>query len=405
MKMFSIQKRKWLVLTLLVLFSFLLKISEILIDNIWGDGNGEMTNYHIHSIVTFIQFYFPFSGICYWAFYQKIIHIKNIVLSFFVMINFYLSIELIFFFSIQNSENTVDEYYSQAFLQDDEALGYKLIPNNNTIAIARNKNGILYDVSYGIDSLSRRIVPNVSYNQNKKYAVFFGCSFTFGQGVNENETLSFFLAKYDSSLNTYNYGNPGYGVQQMLKRLESDNFKNEIAGDSGMMLYIFMNEHIDRATGSFLTSSTFAGDFPHYVLKNDSLIQKQTFRKNNPVLSLIYAILQKSYLLQYFKIDFPLRLMKKKYSDNDYQLTAKIIEESFMNYEKKFHNNNFYMIIYPGMDNGIKKYLRKFQDHILDYSALVNYYADERYHIPFDYHPAALTNEIVIKQFIKDIFN
>lgn len=61
-------------------------------------------------------------------------------------------------------------------------------------------------------------------NGNKKSIVLFGCSYTYGDGLSEEETFSLQLYKSTKGYDVYNYGISGGGVQHMLYLLKDLTF-------------------------------------------------------------------------------------------------------------------------------------------------------------------------------------
>ena len=57
-------------------------------------------------------------------------------------------------------------------------------------------------------------------DRKSEFVIFTGCSFVFGEGVNDNQTLPYLYGKQNPAVRCYNYGFPGYGTQQMLAVLQ-----------------------------------------------------------------------------------------------------------------------------------------------------------------------------------------
>ena len=70
---------------------------------------------------------------------------------------------------------------------------------------------------------------------------------TFGLGVNDNETMPFYVAHFASHYRPYNYGVSGYGPHNMLAQLQRGNLTKEINENHGIAIYTFIDHHIDRA--------------------------------------------------------------------------------------------------------------------------------------------------------------
>ena len=82
-------------------------------------------------------------------------------------------------------------------------------------------------------------------NENSKpEIVLFGCSFTYGDLLNDNETFSYQLAK-ETGYKVINRAKSGWSVQHMLFQLENDDFY-KIVPKSDYVIYLHIPQHIRR---------------------------------------------------------------------------------------------------------------------------------------------------------------
>jgi len=79
--------------------------------------------------------------------------------------------------------------HAQAFFQRDAWLGYRLAPNSRVVASRKKGEEILYEVVYSIDAEGRRDTPTAHLQPDPQFMLFFGGSYTFGEGVNDDETM------------------------------------------------------------------------------------------------------------------------------------------------------------------------------------------------------------------------
>jgi hypothetical protein len=167
----------------------------------------------------------------------------------------------------------------------DSILGFKMAPNIQGGYYIKILNGdTLYHVSYSMDSLSRRVSENVFSTVNKtdtiidkKHALFLGCSFTFGEGLNFSSTFPAIFEQQNPSYKSYNYGCPGSAPHQMALLFdEGINTINRsvIKESDGFALYTFIDDHLNRVYGSSLYFSWAEGLTPDVFIKNDSLMVK-----------------------------------------------------------------------------------------------------------------------------------
>lgn len=323
-------------------------------------------------------------------------------------------VELIFFVKLtyfSNPNNNIPVFQSKYTVpnsdkdikleQPDDILGYKLIPNQKTavdIVYGNYKNTLHYTV----DSFSRRETPTFYKSEiGKKYALFFGCSVTFGAYVNDNETSSSYFAKKDTNYAVYNYGVGGYGTQQMLAFLENKLVKKNTPQTNGIAIYNYFDLHVNRVIGDMYTYMKWGSIMPYYYLENDEVKRNGNFITGRPITRKIYSIVSKSFVATSLNINLP----PKPFEKHIY-LTAKIIEKSSELYKQQFGNDNFYVLILPGSVTApsLKKYLTEMKIKFIDYSALT-FNKDKGMAIPGDGHPTPLYYEKLAGYLVKSIAN
>ena len=87
---------------------------------------------------------------------------------------------------------------------------------------------VIYDVKYTIGKDGLRITPrNVSVNEKNRIN-FFGGSFIYGEGLEDNETLPYFFKELHPDLSVKNFGMHGWGVHNAVAILETENIKGEV---------------------------------------------------------------------------------------------------------------------------------------------------------------------------------
>ena len=96
-----------------------------------------------------------------------------------------------------------------------DGFGYRPIPGIYTARKQSRDGEIIYDAVYSIGEDGYRKVPSTEDFD----AYVYGGSFTFGEGLNDDETLVHFL-RMDHDLHVKSISAPGYGVQQALYNIE-----------------------------------------------------------------------------------------------------------------------------------------------------------------------------------------
>ncbi|ETD27899.1 hypothetical protein [Helicobacter canis] len=197
--------------------------------------------------------------------------------------------------------------YASDYFTPSPITGYKGKPNTTATAHKSTQSGkSLYNVSYTTDELGWRITPS-SKLDSSSCVLFFGDSFTIGEGVQDNETLPFYFGK-QTNARIYNFGFHGYGPHQALALVQSGEIAR-IVKDCASVLAIYesLPGHIARAGGfSSWEQGTNAPRF--YLDPSGSLKWGNAYLHKSPVLaklapklqarlaqSYLYKLLQPSY--------------------------------------------------------------------------------------------------------------
>ena len=289
---------------------------------------------------------------------------------------------------------------------NDRALGYKPAPHGKFRDEYAYEGELIYDVVYTTDEYSRRVTPVTNPAARNKYALFFGGSHTFGEGLADNETLPYFFGSNMTDYTPYNYAFMGYGPQQMLMQLYLTPIRKEIPERDGMAFYLYIGHwHVYRAIGEMVVNNGWGDSMPCFTIApDDQLLYRGTFKDARPVLYRIYKLLGASRFVNAFHITFPPIL-----TDRHYQLTARIIKESQERYRALFKNDNFYVIISPATHPddvassvAIIPFLKKEGVKYLDYSTLF-YLSRDGYNLKGDGHPTALADRTIAEKLAADV--
>ncbi len=125
-------------------------------------------------------------------------------------------------------------------------------------------------MTYTIDSNGLRISPPVQKERRSGTVLFFGCSFTFGEGLEDDQTLPYQVGilsqgRYD----TLNFGFHGYGPQQMLAAIQSGNVRHVVDSSPQFAVYQALPHHVVRVAGK----AHFGRHDPRYRLHADGTLR------------------------------------------------------------------------------------------------------------------------------------
>lgn len=218
--------------------------------------------------------------------------------------------------------------YTNTFSRFVEGFGSRPNPGSHNVRKLFKDGEVLYDVVYSIGA--------DSYRQDLAAGPFdahiFGGSFTFGEGLNDNETLSSFLL-HEHGINVKNFGVHGYGVHQALY-----NIQNGMSSVDGLNILVTAPFHIPRST---CMPSWVVGSF-RYEISDDIAILNGVcpggFLLNRIVSkSKIYSLINKISGVNIYAI-----------TDADIALYLVIINTIF---QESIRNNSSFMIAYiDGLD-------------------------------------------------------
>ena len=140
--------------------------------------------------------------------------------------------------------------YSEGYRRTDDILGGA--PQKGFTARSTRRIGekLLYDVTYSIDSDGLRKAPPDRGDGIEGCVLFFGGSFTFGEGVNDDEAMPYVVGvETDGKYRTYNFGFHGYGPHHMLSALQHNLVDRIVDCDPTHVIYQALPHHVARAAG------------------------------------------------------------------------------------------------------------------------------------------------------------
>ena len=123
------------------------------------------------------------------------------------------------------------------------------------------RNGaVIYSADYTIDAHLRRLTRSC---ETGPAVVFFGCSFTFGDGVNDADTMpQAFADLFDGRQRVLNLGFEAYGPQHFLRALQIGLFDSEIGPQPALFVFLTAPWHAERTS----CKAPFTLDAPRYAL-------------------------------------------------------------------------------------------------------------------------------------------
>jgi hypothetical protein len=129
-------------------------------------------------------------------------------------------------------------------------------------------NAIVYGADYTIDS---NLLRETHSSSTGPAIVFFGDSYTFGDGVNDAETLpQAFADSFEGAQRVLNLAFTGYGPQQFLRELQTGLFNPIIGAKPTLFIFMTAAWHAERTA----CKAYWTPHAPRYSRENDQIAFK-----------------------------------------------------------------------------------------------------------------------------------
>ena len=272
-------------------------------------------------------------------------------------------------------------------------LGHTYFPGKFEVII---KDEHKFVVTHNLDN--RRITSRLNHNSSAKEDLpevwIFGCSFTHGWSVNDEETFPWLVQKSFPNYQVVNFGVGGYGnVHSMIQ------FKEALRTGSRPFLVILTYADFHDIRNSFTRSWK-------------KKVSTGTRWKKVGVFSEPYAFLNRNGMIEYSKInieytEIPLmrysalaHLLEKAYNkmENSRYKIKKVSKEIILDFYRLAEKTKIPFVI-AGIDpaaSGMLEDLKSLNLHTVDIS--VDYSLRKYNNVPFDSHPNAEAHKLYAKK-------
>lgn len=312
--------------------------------------------------------------------------------------------------------------YSDDYDIPHEILGHA--PRKSVVAshVEYINNIKVFDVTYTIDSDGLRISPPHDSKNNQGALLFFGCSFTFGEGVQDNETMPYAVGLITHGRYAiYNFGFHAYGPNQMLSALEHGLVETIVQYPPKYVIYQAIPNHVERVAGL----ASYARHVPKYTHPVDGgLVYQGNFDEVSPTLieKLSRAVRP---IRAWIKTDVerPLTYLKGKnwyraITSNDIELFIATVNKAKEETEARYPGSQFHVILW---DKGFDRFARKeflnqvlngFKDHKINVHLISHIIPDfpdtstfsAKYEL-HDHHPNTNAHRLIAEYVVKNILH
>ena len=246
---------------------------------------------------------------------------------------------------------------------------------------------IVFEAEYTINFLGFRNVPFHTNTPLEPPLIFFGDSFTFGDGVNDSEVYVNLIAeKLKGQRNVYNFGKSGGSPAEMLFFLQNNVLeKAEVKPEPpGQAYYLIINDHRYR------------------VLGNRTRVQAKTLTKRQKA-EILFAYWTR---MRLFYRSALFEAICSRFHRDLYITYLKEAEELL----QKKYGISLTVIVYPDCMPDLIGELKQagfrllyLKDVMPGYIGYHTRKVDLRYEIPYDGHPTPNTHKIIADYLLKHI--
>ena len=151
-------------------------------------------------------------------------------------------------------------------VQQSEQLGWA--PMGNFEGRCKGYRGSVefYDYKFSTNRHGMRISPPYQEHEVAGCVLFFGGSFTWGSGIDDEEVIHHRVGvRSGGRFRTHNFAFGGYGTHQMLAAIEHGLVAERIDCRPTHVVYLAIFDHVRRVAGI----GDWAWTGPHYVLRED----------------------------------------------------------------------------------------------------------------------------------------
>jgi hypothetical protein len=222
--------------------------------------------------------------------------------------------------------------YSYGYWRSDDNFGWS--PPKGKVLPTQSYYGdkLIWDVKYTINEDGWRVSPDES-KQCEESALFFGCSFVYGEGLQDHETMPY-LVGLQSRRRAYNFAIESWGPHQMLRGIEQGIVKKDIACKPRYAILSTGLFHVIRVLGM----ASFDHHGPKYVMSADSSAQYVGHFDDDVFYRLANKLLEKSSTFRYFIAD------RIHHSAKDIALYVAIVDTARKKLIEQFPGIEFHVI-------------------------------------------------------------
>jgi hypothetical protein len=308
-------------------------------------------------------------------------------------------------------------YPDGGFFVPDDVLGWAPAKGAHAHAIKylpaglqHRPEGLLFDRIYTIDSNGLRVAPPFRKDDLAGTVLFFGCSFTFGDGLGDTETMPYQVGVQSGGrYRIFNFAFQAYGPHQMLAAIENGMVRRIVDTTPQYAIYVALPSHVWRVAGRV----AWGGHAPRYLLDASGTPHQSGYLRDRKPLAQRLGIRRGVGQLNKSAIYRLLSNGDSRVNDDDIRLYFAVVRRSQELLTAQYPGLQFHVILWPNQDAQQQRYAyERMRDQFLRMGyplhlveeILPEYSAHRSRFVlnsPTDTHPNALANRL-IAQYVLD---
>ena len=283
-----------------------------------------------------------------------------------------------------------------------DVLGYAPNPGIQGVWSRAIGDDPVFRIGVSIDTNGYRTMPEAE-SDALPCVFFFGGSYTFGSGVNDDETAPYVVAEATAGrFHVFNLAYRGYGPHQMLASLAEDTYSGALGCHPRVAVYQLISDHIDRAVGL----ASWDENGPRYVLDEAGIaVQQGSFGKPaQESRSLLAKVINKS--LIYGRLRLSLR---ERPDHQGAELIQGILRRVREIVETRDSNGQFHVLYWPSSNPLMAAVIEGLEDDGFNLHPIIGILPDlatsrSRYRLhEFDGHPNELSHRMIGEYVVREI--
>ncbi|MGV6825462.1 MAG: hypothetical protein ACWA5Q_00670 [bacterium] len=299
----------------------------------------------------------------------------------------------------QQFDGTYTLEYSVDYGWRAKALGYAPIRNKVVTSRLTRNQRTLYDVKYSIGEDGLRVTS--PFEEDAICVLFFGGSFTFGEGVNDDESMPYQVGlQSEGAVRAYNFGFHGYGPHQMLSALQLGVVDKTIECEPQHVVYQMITSHVKRVVGL----SSWDKNGPRYELDQDGAVNllgrfgDPEFEPSEPT----WFRRQLDKILLYPKLFGRWDITNAQ----GITLMTAIVDESIQTVAEKYPDADFHIVIWDSNRFLPKEFVAQVDDRARQHMVtefIPDFIENQTDYRLGDGHPSALAHHKVAKYLVENV--